>query len=82
MMLPEAIDKRPYTPLAPVRLHRVSYAQKFLASFQYVPEARQKQSGYEQKQILRKECDEAAWLIKNKKYNPSLKILQLKNYFR
>ena len=72
MMLPEAIDKRLYTPLTLARLHKASCVQKFLASFQYVPEARQKQSGYEQKQILKMECDEAAWLTKNKKIYPAI----------
>ena len=72
MMLREVTGKKRYTPLTPVRLRKAFCAQKFLASFQCVLEGRQKQSGYEQKQILRKECGEAAWLIKNKKYNPSL----------
>jgi hypothetical protein len=40
----------------------------FLTSFQYVPAGRQKQLDCEQKQLLRMECGEAAWLIKNKKY--------------
>jgi len=50
-------------------------AQRFSASFQYVPVVHQMQSGYEQIQILRMECGEAAWLSKNKKIYQALRIV-------
>ena len=71
----EAIGKKRCIPLAPVHLHTAFCAQMSLASFQYVPGGRQKQSGYEQKQPLRMERGEAAWLTKNKKiYPPTVTI--------
>lgn len=81
MMLREVIGKRLYTPLIPAQLHTAFCAQKSLASFQYVLAARQKQSGYEQKQLLRKERGEAAWLTKNRKYNSSLRICSIEKLF-
>jgi len=81
MMLREVIGKRLYTPLIPVQLHMVFCGQKFLASFQYVLAGRQKQLGYAQKQLLKKERGEAAWLTKNRKYNSSLKICSVEKLF-
>lgn len=81
MMLPEVIGKKLYTPLILALLHMVLCAQKSLASFQYVLAGRQKQSGYEQKQLLKKECGEAAWLTKNRKYNSSPRICSIEKLF-
>ena len=81
MMPREVIGKRRYTPLIPAPLYMVFCAQTSLASFQYALAARQKQSGYEQKQLLKKERGEAAWLTKNRKYNSSLRICSIEKLF-
>jgi hypothetical protein len=67
-MRQEVVGKKQCIPSIPVHLHMAFYAQMFLTSFQYVLAGRQKQLDCEQKQLLRMECGEAAWLIKNKKY--------------
>jgi hypothetical protein len=72
----EATGKKQCIPLAPVQLHTAFCAQMFSASSQYVPEGLQRQSGYEQKQPLRMERGEAAWLTKNKKIYPAFVIIK------
>lgn len=81
MMPREVIGKKLYTPLIPAQLHMEFCGQKSLASSQYVLAGRQKQLRYTQKQLLKKERGEAAWLTKNRKYNSSPRICSIEKLF-